>query len=206
MTKYEKIQYFTSIFLRILIGVLIPISIWRGEYFLAFASIFVLLLTFLPSIIRRSFKVQLPIEIDFVLTVALYLHYFLGEYLQFYLKISWWDLFLHTGNSIVLGMVGFVFSFILLFTSRVKTKPFFVALFALFFSVFMGVIWEIFEFSMDLIFGFSMQKSGLIDTMTDLIVDMLGALFISILGFLYMKHKRPGIFHDIVMKFVRNFK
>ncbi|MFC1623479.1 hypothetical protein ACFL16_03690, partial [Patescibacteria group bacterium] len=156
--------------------------------------------------IRRSFKVSLPIEIDFVLTVALYLHYFLGEYLQFYVKVAWWDLFLHTGNSFVLGMAGFVFSYVLLFTSRVKTKPFFISMFALFFSVFVGVLWEIFEFAMDLLFGFSMQKSGLMDTMTDLIVDLMGALVISVMGFLYMKHRRPGIFNDIVVKFVKYFK
>ena len=34
-----------------------------------------------------------------------------------------------------------------------------------------GVIWEIFEFTMDHVFDLTMQKSGLPDTMTDLIVD-----------------------------------
>jgi hypothetical protein len=50
-----------------------------------------------------------------------------------------------------------------------------------------GALWEIFEFLMDSLFGLNMQKSGLIDTMWDLIVDALGALVISILGYLYLK-------------------
>jgi hypothetical protein len=32
-----------------------------------------------------------------------------------------------------------------------------------------------------------MQKSGLLDTMADIIVDTMGALLISIIGFLYAK-------------------
>jgi hypothetical protein len=40
---------------------------------------------------------------------------------------------------------------------------------------------------MDSLFGLNMQKSGLRDTMWDLIVDALGALVVSILGYLYLK-------------------
>lgn len=111
---------------------------------------------------------------------------------------------MHAGNSLVWGMAGFIVAFSLLLTSRIKAKPFFVAFFALSFSVFIGAIWEIFEFAMDYFFGFSMQKSGLVDTMTDLIVDVLGAFFVSVLGFLYMKHKKKGIIHKIMVKFVDN--
>jgi len=38
-----------------------------------------------------------------------------------------------------------------------------------------GALWEVFEFGMDQIFGMNMQKSGLVDTMGDLIVDAIGA-------------------------------
>ncbi|MBN1539799.1 MAG: hypothetical protein JW939_06615, partial [Candidatus Thermoplasmatota archaeon] len=55
------------------------------------------------------------------------------------------------------------------------------------FAVTLGVLWEIFEFGVDQLFGWNMQRSGLKDTMTDLIVDVLGALSVSIAGYLYMK-------------------
>lgn len=189
-----------------MIGALIPISIWNQEFFLVSASIFVLFLSFFPAIINRNFKIKLPVEVDFVITTLLYLHYFLGEYSGFYVKVSWWDLFMHAGNSLVWGLAGFIVAFSLLLTSRIKAKPFFVSFFALSFSVFLGAIWEIFEFSMDYFFGFSMQKSGLVDTMTDLIVDVLGALVVSVLGFLYMKKEKPGIIHKILVRFVNNLE
>ncbi len=43
------------------------------------------------------------------------------------------------------------------------------------FAVSIGTLWEVFEFGMDILFGLSMQKSGVIDTMDDLIVDAIGA-------------------------------
>lgn len=66
-------------------------------------------------------------------------------------------------------------------------KPGFVALFTFMFAVGLGAIWEIFEFAMDSFFGMNMQKSGLVDTMWDLIVDSVGALVISVLGYGYLR-------------------
>ena len=66
-------------------------------------------------------------------------------------------------------------------------RPRFVALFAFMFAVGMGALWEIFEFGMDQMFGLNMQKSGLVDTMWDLIVDAVGAAVIAFLGWAYMR-------------------
>lgn len=62
------------------------------------------------------------------------------------------------------------------------------------FALGVGALWEIFEFTMDSLFGMNMQKpmlgdpSGLTDTMWDLIVDATGALVISVLGWRYLKN------------------
>ena len=63
----------------------------------------------------------------------------------------------------------------------------FVALFAFVFAIGLGTIWEIFEFGMDSLFGTNMMKSGLKDTMCDLIVNCIGALTISVLGWGYLR-------------------
>lgn len=199
MNHKEKVQLYISLALKTLLGLLAVLSLLRGEYFTVFASLLVLVISFLPAIIGHSFKIRLPHEIDLTLTIILYLHYVLGEYEGFYNKVAWWDLFLHSGNSVILGLVGFVFAYVLLMTSRVSAKPFFIALFSLSLSVFIGVLWEIFEFAMDQIFGFNMQKSGLVDTMTDLMADVLGAFFMSLLGFFYIKRPWPGLLHKAVL-------
>lgn len=202
MTKFEVIQYRISIILKILIGILVVISAVRQEIFLVVTSTIILFLSFVPIIISRSYKIRLPIEIDFIVTTLLYLHYALGEYNHFYIIFSWWDLFLHGGNSLILGLVGFILAYGLLLASQMQAKPFFIALFSMAFAVFVGVLWEIFEFSMDYFFGLSMQKSGLVDTMTDLMMDVGGASVVSILGFLYLKKKKLGIFDRIIKRFI----
>ncbi|TAK96396.1 hypothetical protein EPO05_01960 [Patescibacteria group bacterium] len=203
MTRVEKIQYYISIVLKMILGVIIVVTAVRHQMFLSFASVFVLSLSFLPSLISRSFKINLPVEVDFVLVVALSLHYVLGEYENFYVKVSWWDLFLHAGNSVILGFVGFLFAYGLLLTSRIKAKPFFVAAFAFSFAVMIGALWEIFEFSVDQFFGFNMQKSGLVDTMTDIIMDVLGAFLVSALGFVYMKSGKQAWMQGVIERFAK---
>lgn len=185
-------------------GLLVLISAFRQELFLVSFSLFVLLLSLVPTIVSKSYKMNLPIEIDLTVTLVLYLHFVLGEYSHFYVKVWWWDIFLHFGNSIILGLIGFILAYGLLLTSKMEARPILASLFSLSFSVFMGVIWEIFEFFMDYFFGFTMQKSGLVDTMTDLMVDVMGALVVSAAGFFYMRKKKEGFFTRLIKRFLEH--
>ena len=54
---------------------------------------------------------------------------------------------------------------------------------------------------MDQIFGLNMQKSGLIDTMWDLIVDSIGALLTSLVGYFYIRGKKLPLFTRFLQKF-----
>ena len=83
---------------------------------------------------------------------------------------------------------------------QLHMKAGFVAFFAFLFALGVGALWEIFEFTMDSLFGMNMQKpmlgdpSGLTDTMWDLIVDALGALVVSFLGWRYLKNPEQKSF------------
>lgn len=204
MNRYESTQYKLSIALKIMIGALVLISAFRQELFLTSVSLTVLFFSFMPTIVSKNYRIRLPIEVDFIVTLLLYLHFVLGEYDHFYLKFPWWDLLLHSGNSIILGFLGFILAYSLMLTSKMSTKPILASLFSLSFAVFIGVLWEIFEFSMDYFFGFSMQKSGLVDTMTDLMMDVVGGAVVSVAGFFYMKKKKEGLFSRLLRKFLEH--
>ena len=75
-------------------------------------------------------------------------------------------------------------------------------MFSFCFAVTLGVLWEIYEFSVDYLFGWNMQRSGINDTMTDLMVDALGAFAVSLLGYLYMKGDIKA-FERIEKSFIR---
>src|SRR5690606_34643894 len=104
-------------------------------------------------------------------------------------RFWWWDMVLHAGSGFLLGITGFLLVYLLNEDKKadMHLTPGFIALFAFTFSQGLGSLWEIFEFGMDQFFGLNMQKSGLVDTMWDLIINASAAATISLLGYGYLR-------------------
>jgi uncharacterized membrane protein YjdF len=171
-----------------------------------FYSIFVLILTFVPAIIKKNFKVNIPSELEFLFISFIYMSLFLGEIKFYFLKFWWWDLLLHTFSGIALGFIGLILIYIVYSQNKIKSNYIFLAVFAFCFALSIGAIWEIFEFGMDQMFGFNMQKSGLVDTMSDLIVDSIGALLTSIYAYFYFKFNHKNKIGELTESFVNENK
>lgn len=151
-----------------------------------------------PVLFRGRLGVPIPSEIHVFAALFIFATLFMGEVLDFYQRFWWWDMALHASAGVLLGLLGFLFVYLVNENELVDVsmRPSFVALFAFFFSVALGTFWEIFEFGMDQLFGTTMQKpkwgdeTGLTDTMLDLIVDTLGAAVMAGAGWLYMRRAR----------------
>lgn len=162
---------------------------------------------FLPSLIEKRWKFDIPNIMEVLYVIFLYCAIFLGEVRNFYYVVPHWDTILHTFSGAMLGALGFSVVSLMNDTEKWKLNlsPAFVAFFAFCFSITLGVIWEIYEFSFDGLLGLNMQKfaledgklligrNALLDTMKDLIVDGIGALVISIIGFISLKYKKGWI-------------
>ena len=193
-----EINEYISWGIRVLLILVIVESIFTKNYMNTFVGALTFIMTFYPSILRKRFRVYLPSTLQIIITLFIFAAQFLGEIHDFYYRFPWWDNMLHCISGSVLGIIGFMFVYFLNKTHIKKTKlsPFFVALFALCFSISIGVFWEIIEFSGDRLFGLNMQKfrmpgeDGLVDTMTDLIVDAIGALIVTTVGYIYMKDEK----------------
>ena len=194
-TYAHKAHMGISYFLRITIIIAFIGAIFQQDWITVFLSAFVFTLTFLPWIIERSYKVDIPIRFEIVIVLFLYASIFLGEVQSYYKKFWWWDIILHNVSGIVIALIGFIVIYVLDHVNKIKLSltPKFTALFAFNLAMSIGVLWEIFEFSMDYFFSLNMQSTGLTDTMWDLIVDALGALIVSLWGYFYMK-KSKGLF------------
>ncbi len=176
-------------------------AIFEQNYSMMFLTVLTLLLTFLPYLFERKYKISLPVEIVLATVLFIYATLFLGEVRGFYQLFWWWDLVLHAGSAIVFGLVGFTILYILYKAERLKARPGLIAIFSFSFAIAIGAIWEIVEFAIDSIFGINMQKSGLSDTMWDLIVNTAGAGLASVGGYFYLKGKGNFI-GSIAEKFV----
>jgi hypothetical protein len=160
-----------------------------AQYQAAAETLVILYLTLLPMRLTARFKVRMPPEFDTLAIIFICMSLFMGEVLDFYNRYWWWDVVLHTGSGFLLGITGFTLVYVLNGNENIEfdLSTGFIALFAFMFAMGMGAIWEIFEFAMDSFFGTNMQKSGLVDTMWDLIVDCIGALTISIMGYSFLR-------------------
>ncbi len=165
-----------------------------------------LLVSLLPSILARRWKIILPHTIYILYFVFLYCAIYLGEVWDFFYRVPHWDTLLHAFSGAMLGALGFVLVDLLNRSEqvRVSMSPFFVALFAFCFALSVGALWEIYEFSMDGALGLNMQKhttqqgmaltghAALADTMKDIIIDALSALGVAILGYLDTTNRREN--------------
>lgn len=200
----KGLNVFISNLTRVLL-VLIFIRGWIiGDHSQDFLIIMTFILTYFPSILSKKFGVYLPKRLQLIITLFIFAAQILGEIGDFYEKISWWDTMLHTISGIVLGLVGFLFVYLLNEKGNINVNlsPKFVIIFAFCFALTMGVFWEFFEFGADRLFGYNMQKfrmpgqDGLVDTMNDLIVDAIGAIVACIGGYIYIKRKKDVLFND----------
>ena len=174
-------------------GALAITSVWalfNGSYSTAFIGIATLAASMGPSLIPKKFGVHIPTGLVVAIVIFAFGTLFLGEYFQAYESFWWWDVWLHAGSAFGFGLIGVTVMMVMQYQDRLHASAWLLALFAFGFSVSIGVIWEIFEYAMDSNFGFNMQKSGLRDTMWDLIVDVTGAGLAALLGYRYLKTKQ----------------
>jgi len=176
-------------------------AIMNQNWTVLFVSSLTLVLTFLPAIIKRNIKISLPAEFEIAIVVFIYTALFLGEVHDYYTLFWWWDVILHAGSGLALGFIGFLILFILYDEKKLQAKPITIALFSFCFALAMGALWEIFEFFMDMGLGLNMQKSGIADTMWDLIVDAIGALITSFIGYLYLRKTGFRVFEKLLKRF-----
>lgn len=152
----------------------------------------VLCLVFVPFVLRRC-RVYIPAAFTIAFNCFIIISVFGGTFMGLYINTKWWDKFNHTLSGILLGLAG------MFFLNRItkdneKVGAGSVVLYAFSFAVMCGVLWEIYEFTIDGIVGANMQKfrndhtleeyvgrAALMDTMGDIIVDAIGALAAGIL-------------------------
>ncbi len=155
--------YFVLRFLVILVMIR---QIFTANWNNVFLCILTLILFLVPVVIDRKFNIRLPNTLETIILLFIFSAEILGEINEFYLHFAHWDTILHTLNGFLCAAIGFSMIDILNRKEVFHTKlsPIFVALVAFCFSMTVGVLWEFFEFGMDRVFKYDMQKDEILKT------------------------------------------
>ncbi len=183
----DRVELAIALVLHITIFVVTVSALFQRQWLGAFSGSGVLLLTFAPALIEHRLRVALPVEFTLITSVFLYASFALGEVRDFYEKFWWWDLALHGLSALIIGIIGFLGIYVFYMTNRIQVAAGWLATITFALAVTVGTIWEIFEFLMDWFFGLNMQKSGLVDTMTDLLINATGAAIAALIGYFYVR-------------------
>lgn len=173
-----------------------------GRWEIGFVALATFGLAITPAILASRLDITLPVPFLVATTTFIFASVFMGEAFDFYERVWWWDMALHGTSAVGFGLIGFLFIFMLFDGDRYAAPPFALALIAFCVGMTVGAIWEVFEYLMDLWFGLNMQKSGLDDTMTDLMIDGLGAIIGATAGYIYLQGSNDHIFTRLIQQFV----
>ncbi len=171
--KYSKANIVTRIILTaVVLGILIR-SVFIGAFESSFICLLVLILFAVPSFIERTLKIDLPDTLEIIILVFIFAAEILGELSSYYLQFPHWDTILHSTWGFLCAAIGFSLVDILNRNGKIKftLSPVFLSIVAFCFSMTVGVFWEFFEFGVDTLLGFDMQKDIVINTINSTFLD-----------------------------------
>lgn len=159
--------------LRVLVILMMVLQIFNQNYENVFLCILTLLLLVVPSFIQVRLKVELPTPLEITILFFIFAAEILGEIQSYYIRFPFWDTVLHTLNGFLMAAIGFALVDILNRSKKVSVQlsPAYMAVVAFCFSMTIGVIWEFFEFSMDMFFELDMQKDTIVNSIHSVMLD-----------------------------------
>lgn len=185
-----------SYFLKIIIVIFLIISIYNKHWIWIFGSSLALIVSLIPSVLKRNYQITLPLVLEIFITIALILHVgggLLGAY-----SIPQYDSLTHFVSSFLVAFIAFVIIYILdEYWDGLMMDKYAMAFVVIIATIAMGVIWEFNEWITDIIFG-TYEQWGYIDTLKDLFIDSLAGILMAVVGVALIKR---GRFDDLTEEF-----
>ncbi len=174
--KAHPVLFATYVILRALVIAVMVLQIFNREYYDAFLCALTLLLFLIPSFVERTLHIDVPNTLEVIILLFIFSAEILGEIQEYYLIFPFWDTMLHTINGFLMAAIGIAMVDILNRSKKFKVRlsPVFVAVVAFCFSMTIGVLWEFFEYGMDMFFHMDMQKDTVLSSVTSVMLNPEG--------------------------------
>lgn len=181
--REHRSSFIVYFVLRFLVIVTMILQFLNGNYENFFLCILTLILLIMPSLIQVTLKIELPTVLEILILIFIFSAEILGEIREYYIMIPMWDTILHTINGFLAAAIGFSMVDLLNRSDRMtfQLSPLFTAIVAFCFSMTIGVVWEFFEFGMDMIFGLDMQKDTVIQAIRSVTLNPDGRNIVTVI-------------------------
>ena len=162
--------------LRVLVVAVMVAQFFNGNFENVFLCLLTLLLFFIPSFLERTIHIDVPDTLEVIILLFIFSAEILGEIQAYYIQFPYWDTMLHTLNGFLCAAIGFSLLDILNRNDRfsLSLSPLYLAIVAFCFSMTIGVLWEFFEWGMDMFFNLDMQKDTILHGITTVMLDPAG--------------------------------
>ena len=164
----DKLPSFVRIFLSLSVVFIFTRQLILREWFLAITCVFVLIVMVIPEILSKKYMIEFPTTLEIMIYLFVFAAEILGEIGEYYISISWWDNILHLVSGFALGGVGIFFIDKLNNSPlhHLSLSPFFVVLVSICFSTSVLTLWELFEYSSDVLLSTDMQKDTVVSSIS----------------------------------------
>lgn len=171
--KEQPVLFALYVVLRLIVVAVLVLCVLDKRYDYALLCGLVIVLLLIPAFLERRLAIDIPNVLEGIILLFIFAAEILGEIGSFYVHIAFWDTMLHTLWGFLAAGIGFALVDILnrSESSRLNLSPLYMAVMAFCFSMTMGALWELFEYSMDTFFGFDMQKDTFVSALSSVALD-----------------------------------
>lgn len=170
--REHKSSFVVYMTLRVLVIAMAVLQSLNGNYENVFLCLLTLVLLMAPAFVQVRLRIELPSVLEVIVLVFVFSAEILGEISAFYEIFPFWDTVLHTLNGFLAAAIGFSLVDLLNRSERTKFElsPMYLSIVSFCFSMTIGVLWEFFEFAMDMLFGWDMQKDTVVHSISSVML------------------------------------
>jgi uncharacterized membrane protein YjdF len=158
-------------------------------------------ITAVPALLERNYRIPIDPWLGLWITLAVFLHTMGSAGL--YATLGWWDHLTHAMSATLVAGVGYTFARAVdIHSDRIYLPRQFFFVYVVVVVLSFGVVWELFEFGLDVVAeatGLSMPlaQHGIDDTVRDLMFNALGALVVAAFGHVHLTGLAERTLHHL---------
>ncbi|MEZ3164769.1 hypothetical protein ABNG03_11880 [Halorubrum sp. RMP-47] len=172
--------------MQVLLVAIVIYGYLAGEQKAISNGIIALLVTLVPATLERRYDLPLDPWLALWITTAVFLHT-VGS-AGFYARVEWWDHMTHALSASLVAAAGYTtLRAVDLHSDGIRIPSQFAFVFIVLIVLAFGVLWELFEFGLDVVatetgIDMPLAQYGLDDTVLDLMYNTAGAVLVGLFG------------------------